>query len=238
MESLSPHSDRIEVDGSVYSADAVSDALATFLSPDRIQRIDSVIEQRTYTVTPVVEGMYDRGNVSAVLRTAEAFGLQSAHIIERGETSPLANRVTQGADKWLDIYRWESTFECLAYLADRGYRVVVTQANSAQPLTELDYTVPTAICFGNESEGISEELSEAADECVSIPMLGFTQSYNISVAAALSMQQIAQDRTRRLGHHGDLSAEEQRNLRAVYYTRAVKHAGKLLQECITSHADE
>jgi len=222
------HTDPVEVGGKSYSVETILETLGPLLTEERREKIDRVIAERTCTVVPVFEGLYDRGNVSAGLRSAEALGYQSVHVIESSENFKQANRVTQGADKWLDVHTWEDTESCIAALKTQGYRILATHFDEARPIGEFDFTEPIALVFGNEREGVSQRLLELADDRVVVPMVGFSQSFNISVAAALCLYHIQQDRIHRLGHHGDLSAEEQRLLRAAFYVRSLPLAERIL----------
>jgi len=207
--------------------------LAPILTPERQARIQKTVEGRTCEVVPVLENIYDRGNVSAVLRSAEAMGYQCAHVIEIGEKFKSANRVTQGADKWLNVRRWRSTAECTAELKRLGYQILATHLDErARPIGEMDFTRPTAIVFGNEKDGISKEMIEQADQTVIIPMQGFVQSFNISVAAAIALYHIYMERLRKLGRHGDLSEEEKLILRADFSLRSSDNPERLLQEIL------
>jgi tRNA (guanosine-2'-O-)-methyltransferase len=229
MESLSQHSDPVLLDGVPFTASEVIDVMNDYLGEVRREKIQRVISQRTYTVVPVLEGLYDRGNVSAVMRTAEALGYQAMHIIESSKRFKKANRVTQGADKWMDITRWDDTQSCIDHLRAKGYRIVVTHmSETAQPIDAVSFTQPTAIFFGNEKEGVSPELVAQADDCVVIPMTGFAQSFNISVAAALTLYHIHHERARELGAHGDLTQQEQDELTAYYYMRTVAHSEDII----------
>lgn len=222
------HSDPMAVDEISYPVDAILRVLGPLLTDSRKAKIEAVIEARTCTVVPVLEGLYDRGNVSAVLRSAEALGYENVHVIESSEHFKQANRVTQGAEKWLDVLTWPDTPSCVQHLQTQGYRVLATCFEEATPLPEIDFTVPTALVFGNEKEGVSPELLEMADGRAVLPMIGFSQSFNISVAAALCLYHIQQDRIRRQGYHGDLESEEKRRLRAAYYHRSVPLAARIL----------
>ena len=216
------------LDGRGYAAEEIIRGLEPFLTEHRRERIRQVVAGRTYSIVPVVEGLYDRGNTSAVLRTAEALGYQSVHIIELLTRFKEANRITQGADKWLDVVTWSATVECIGHLRSRGYRILAAHTADARPIHEMDFSQPAAVCFGNEKEGISTTLLDRADERVIVPMSGFTQSFNISVAAAVSLYHIAEDRRRRLGRHGDLSEHEQQCLVAAYYLRCVPEPAHIL----------
>lgn len=228
MSNLFPHPDTIEVDGHYYTPEEIIHELSPWLTEHRKRRIDEVILNRTYSLTPVLEGLYDVGNMNAVLRTAEGLGIQSVHIIETSAKYKEANRVTQGSEKWLDIFRWKSTTECLDYLKGRGYRIFVTILEHSRRIEEVDFTQPSAIVLGNEHAGVSPEAVQWADECISIPMYGFTQSFNISVATAIILYHALNQRKAILGQQGDLTEKERQILKARYYLKSVSHATQLL----------
>ena len=230
MLSRFAHPEPFEIGSHRYAAAEIIEGLTPYLTPERREKIDRVVAARTYSVVPVLEGLYDRGNVSAVLRSAEALGYQAVHIVELSEKFKKAQRVTQGAEKWLDIRSWERTSDCLEHLRARGYRILAAHVEDAQPITEISFAEPAALFFGNEREGLTAEVLEDADAHVVVPMAGFTQSYNISVAAALALYHIYQERTQRLGAHGDLSEDERRCLTASYYLRCVAYADKVLRK--------
>lgn len=223
-----PHTEPCSIRGESFSASEILRILEPHLTDERKQRIRDVVAYRTYSVVPVLEGLYDFGNVNAVLRSAEALGCQAAHVIELAAKFKKANRVSKGAEKWLDIRRWEATGPCVAHLRELGYRIVATHVQEGRPIAETAFDAPTAVFFGNEHEGVSRALSGMADERVRIPMVGFTESYNISVAAAITLYHIYRDRVARLGCHHDLTPDEMVRLMAVYYRRSVDSADKIL----------
>lgn len=208
--------------------------LAPYLTESRLARIEAVLDERTYTVVPVVEGLINTGNVSAVMRTAEALGFQAFHVVTheahddgvRYKTSP---RTTQGADKWLDVWHWPTPKACIAHLKAQGYQVVVTHLDDrAVPLGKVDFTCPTALVFGNETDGVTEAMHALADRTCVVPMSGFTQSFNISVAAAVCLYHARQDRQGRQGFHGDLTDAQREMLRAVFYLKSVRRSHEIL----------
>lgn len=229
MTNRSPHSEPIDVGNWEFGAEKLADMLGPFLTEERRDKIDKVLRERTYHVCTVLDGIYDRGNVSAVIRSAEALGYQSMHVIESQEHFKEANRVTQGTDKWLDIERYPEPGACVEVLKERGYRIVATELEASRPLDEVSFEEPTALVFGNEKDGVSEEVLEAADERVIVPMVGFAQSYNISVCAALCLYEVFQRRRAELGRQGDLSEEEFEILRALYYLRSTDQPERLLK---------
>lgn len=220
------------------TAQEILDLVAPFLMPERQEKIARVVDGRTCNVVPVLENIYDRGNISAVLRSAEALGFQCAHIIEAtGDKFKNSARVSQGADKWLDLRTWRSTVPgeatraCVTELKTQGFQILATHLDQrAVPLASLDLTKPTAIVYGNERDGISPEMIELCDQTVIIPMKGFVQSFNISVAAAISLYQIS---IARGAAAGDLSDEEKTILRAEFSLRSSKNPEKLIEEILS-----
>lgn len=209
----------------------VREEIGPLLTPERKQKIDRVVEQRNFDTAMVLEGIYDRGNISAVMRTAEGLGFGNFHVIETQEKFKEANRVTQGADKWVEVKKWKKTTDCVKTLKEQGYKICVTHLDAkAKPLHDIDFSGKVALVLGNEKEGVSPEMVAAADECVIIPMTGFVQSFNISVAGALCLYHIAQDRLKRRGSNASLNEEEKGILQALYYMRTQDSAAETLQE--------
>ncbi|MES2855268.1 MAG: RNA methyltransferase [Bdellovibrionota bacterium] len=228
-----PHDGKFSFGEHVLTSDSLLELVAPYLTSERQKRIEETVRNRTCNVVPVLENIYDRGNVSAVLRSAEGMGFQCAHVIEGGERFKKANRVTQGADKWLDVKKWQTTTECVRELKRLDYQILVTHLDAnAVSIADVDVTKPTAIVFGNEKDGVSKEMIEAADKTVIIPMQGFVQSFNISVAAAIGLYHIYSERMRKLGRHGDMSEAEMAILRAEFSLRSSKNPERLVEEII------
>lgn len=225
-------SEHYGVKGRAVKADDCLSLLWPRLTEARRRRIDEVIKLRTMHVMPVVEGLYDRGNISAVMRSAEAFGFLDFHIIETSDRFKEANRVTRGADKWLCVEKSKTTQSAVRSIRDRGYRIYATHLDSAaKPLTSVDLSQPFALVFGNEKDGISKEMIEAADERVILPMRGFVQSFNISVAAAVAFASITEVAG---SHFQSLNSEEQKLLRAHYTLCTLENPVALLDHLIAS----
>jgi tRNA (guanosine-2'-O-)-methyltransferase len=239
VRSINPrflHSDPIDMTayghpGVKFSVDDVLKHLAPRLTPERWAKIQKVVSLRTCDVTPVLENIYDRGNISAVFRSSEAMGFQNVHVIEPGEKFKESQRVTAGADKWLDIIRFKQTVTAVAAIREKGYQILATHLDTnARPLAEMDLTQPTAIVFGNEKDGISSDMIELCDATVILPMRGFVQSYNISVAAAIAFQTIAsfREKNRISGALSELSVSERRTLEAHYCLRTLDNSAEIL----------
>lgn len=208
-----------------YTTEQVLEVLNSQLTDSRKEKIQYVVENRVKSFQPVFENIYDRGNISAAMRSAEAFGFYKFHIIEQPDAKfKAANRVTQGTEKWLDINKYETTASCIESLKAQGLKVYVTHLEAKSiNIDDVDFSQPSALMFGNEKEGISKEALEASDGSVIIPMQGFAQSFNISVAAALSFYHVHQYRKAHQMPHTDLTPEEQLYLKALYYTKSVKN---------------
>lgn len=207
----------------------VNELIGPLLTPARREKIARVVGGRRFSTAVVLEGIYDRGNVSAVMRTAEGLGYASFHVIETQEKFKEANRVTQGADKWVETRKWKSTAEAVHHLKDQGFRLVVTSLENSRPMHEVDFRGRTALVLGNEKDGASAEILAAADERVIIPMAGFVQSFNISVAGALSLYHIQRDLALRGETFADLNETQKSILTAHYYLRTQDSAPDVLR---------
>lgn len=200
-----------------------------FLVPGRRARIDEVVAGRTRTLTVVMEAFCDPQNVNAVLRTCEAFGVQALHAVE-GKMKPYDRnkKISQNADKWVDVRRWGSSRECLEHLRAEGFAIYATHlGEGSRRLEELSFAGKVALVFGNEQRGVSAEALALADATYAIPMRGFVQSLNVSVAAAVSLAKAVERREAERGRHGDLDEAEAAALRERFYVLAVKQRAKI-----------
>ncbi|MCX8064997.1 MAG: RNA methyltransferase [Candidatus Hydrogenedentes bacterium] len=233
MTTVFPHKEPIKVGDLLLSSEEIISGLCNWITEERKQRIESVINNRTYTVVTVLDGLYDIGNVNAVIRTSESLGFQCVHIVETCAKYKTANRITQGAEKWLDILRWKSAEECLNWLRERGYRICATAFENAKPIDQVNFLIPTAIVLGNEHSGVSSIMTTHADERVIIPMYGFTKSFNISVAGGIILYHAVMHRISHLGKNGDLTPDERKILKALFYLKSVGSPEKILHREIT-----
>lgn len=222
--------DKLSIAGSDWPVEKVVASLTPFLSENRKQRIEDVLAGRTYQLATVVEGLVNTGNVSAVMRTAEGLGFQPFHLIKNAGQYKRSERISHGAEKWLDVWEWNDPETCAHWLKSHGYRIAVTCLDEqAIPLENLDFTQKTALVMGNEAEGVTDAMLELADLPCYIPVPGFTQSFNISVAAAVALYHAFKDRLARQGYHGDLGEIEKNYLRAVFYYRSAQSADRVLK---------
>jgi tRNA (guanosine-2'-O-)-methyltransferase len=180
------------------SKDAFIQFLVSFTTKARFEQLQQVLNQRTRYLTVVLEDIYQSQNASAVLRTCDCVGIQDVHIIENENDYQINPDVVRGASKWLTINRYDSsknnTLSALQALKNQGYRIVATSPHANDTsLPDFDLSKgKAAIVFGTERTGISDIVREQADEFVKIPMVGFTESFNISVSAALVLYQLTQ----------------------------------------------
>lgn len=168
---------------------------AQFITDERFKRLNDVIVNRTRHFTIVLEDIYQSQNASAVLRSCDCFGVQDVHIIENKNKYNINPDVELGSAKWLKMhkYNWnkDNTLECIDTLKKKGYRIIATTPHyKSVPLEELSIDNKFALMFGTEIDGLSDVALQNADEFVKIPMVGFTESLNISVSAAVCMHHL------------------------------------------------
>ena len=171
----------------------IIDYLSGFVNEERRERLQQVLRERTRHVTVVLEDIYQPQNASAVVRTCECLGIQELHVIENLYEYRLNPAVVQGSSKWIDLVRHnredeDNTRRCIEELKQRGYRIIAMDpAPGGKTVDQLDIGDKLALCFGSEEPGLSATLMDLADETVKIPIHGFTQSYNLSVSAGISL---------------------------------------------------
>lgn len=221
-------SDPISVGGREFAVDHILKTLGALMTGERLARLDDVAGHRSLKLVGVLENIYDRGNVSAVMRSFEAFGFLRLHLIDPpGGKFKAANRVTKGAEKWLDVHSHTDPVEAVAKLHADGYQVWATDLNTKVTIADIDWTRPTAVVLGNEKDGVSEAMKSAVDGCFRVPMVGFSQSFNISVAASLIFYH-AHMAFAGQGPQAWVTAVEKRQILANYYLRCFDNSEKLL----------
>lgn len=165
--------------------------LESFLTENRVERFKEVLDKRTKHFSIVAEDVYQLHNTSAVMRSCEVFGVQDLCVIEQKFGKSIDKEIALGAEKWVDIHRYSSIPLALADIRSKGYQIVATTPHvEANHLDDFDISKPSAIFFGTERDGLSPEIIEQADAYIKIPMVGFTESLNISVSAAIVIQNL------------------------------------------------
>ena len=201
----------------------------SLMSEQRLARIESVIAARLRSVTVVLDRLLDPHNVAAILRTAEGLGIGSAQIVPHADGDPTTHRrVTRDADKWLEVKTPASGAEAAHALRAQGFSVYAGHLGEDSLLMQdLPVDRPIALLFGNEHEGPSPETLAAVTGSFRIPMAGFTQSFNVSVAAAIALFGVAQKRRAFLNRPGDLDLAEQAALRSRFLRLGAKLARRI-----------
>ncbi len=167
----------------------------SFLTPQRLARLQSVAGTRQMDVSLVCESVHDPHNVSAILRSCDAFGIPRVELIGQSEQFRGHAKSSASARDWVDLRTWENTAECFAQLHEEGKTVYVSVLSpDAVDFYSLDLTKPCALVLGNEHAGVSEEAMKLGDKAIYIPMTGMVQSLNVSVAGAVMLSELFRQR--------------------------------------------
>lgn len=190
--------------------------LQTFVTENKNKLISEKLRERTRHITVALEDIYEAHNASAVLRSADCFGVQDVHIIENTNYYELSQKVDLGSSKWLTLHQYredhDNTTFCIKELKKQGYKIVATSPHTDSiSLQELPVDEPLALLFGTEKLGLSINAFELADYFMYIPMYGFTESLNISVSAAICLQHLTQ-RMRSENVNWQLSEQDHKEL--------------------------
>ncbi len=199
------------------------DPLEAYVAAERIARIDHVLRQRIGSIVAVFEDIFDPHNVAACLRTCDGFGLQRTHVVLNQHGVRQSSTVSKSADQWLDIQRHAGTAAGIAALKAQGFCIWVSDLQATETLDELPLDPKIALVVGNAHAGISPEMRQAADRRYILPMHGMVQSYNLSVALALSLQTVVPKRRASLGGQGDMSVAEMWQLRQKWLEFGIRH---------------
>jgi tRNA (guanosine-2'-O-)-methyltransferase len=206
----------IDFKGKNFLSTQIISALIDHISPERRLRLENAVSHRTVDITLVLDGLYDLGNVNALVRSAENYGLQCQHIIESKKTK-ISKRTTKGADRWVHLTRWKERLDCIAKIKSQGYQIAITKlSDQTIDYSTVDYSRPTAIILGNEHDGVSDEFQAVADIEMAIPTYGLSESFNVSVAGALCMAKAIEQRKKMRESRPELSRLQEQRLLAHY----------------------
>ncbi len=182
--------------------------LENILTDNRKEKFLKVLQDRTNHFTVAIEDVYQLHNTSAVMRSCEVFGVQELNVVEEKFGKRIDKEIAMGAQKWVDVNRFESINDCISNLKSKGYQIIATTPHENDCMLEdFDITKRSALFFGTERNGLSEEVLSQADGFLKIPMVGFTESLNISVSAAIILQNLS-TRLRKSDVNWQLSEEE------------------------------
>ncbi|APU69699.1 TrmH family RNA methyltransferase [Christiangramia flava] len=203
--------------------------LQELLTPRRRQLFEQVLTNRTNFFTVATQDVYQLHNTSAVIRSCDVFGIQNIHVIEERMPKRIDKEIAMGAQKWVDVQRYSATKDCLHTLRKKGYRIVATSPHEdAVMLDDFDISTPAAFFFGTEREGLSQEILEEADSTLKIPMVGFTESLNISVSAAIILQSVT-EKMRRSNLPWRLSAAEKFQIELAWTKKTIKNSDQIIE---------
>ncbi len=206
-----------------YTAEEIEAALEGVVLPERLERLKAVAGARVGSVTVVLEGVIDPHNTAAVLRTSDAHGVGEVHLVERGLKPLLAQRVTRGCERWMDVLIHRETAPCVEALRARGFELWVADMKGTATLEEVAARPRVALAFGNEHLGASAELRAAATGTFAVPMRGMVESLNVSVAAGIALHTVTKARA------GDLGTRELHTLRARFLMESVRSPEMIIE---------
>lgn len=206
-----------------WTSEGVISALEPLVLEERTVRLKTTLEERVSSLTVVLDQPHDPHNGSAVLRSCDAFGVQRIHVVTSHESFAASKMVAKGSQRWVDVLEHQSPESVIRCLKSDGFQILVTHPEGRLVPGQLKDLSRVALVLGNERDGVSRELTEAADDTVRIPMRGFVESLNMSVTAALLIQRAAE------GRAGDLNPDQKLNLYARWLRNTVPRSEEVLR---------
>ena len=208
--------------------------LKPFVTEERFEKFNEIIQHRTKYVSVALEDIYQPHNASAVLRSCDLFGVQNVNIIENKNKYRINPDVSVGSSKWLSLNRYNqqenNTLEAINSLKKQGYRIVATTPHTNDvELQDFDITKGKFVLFfGSEMPGISDIVMNNADEYLKIPMFGFTESFNISVSAAIILYELTK-KIRNSEVNWQLTDQEREEMLLHWLKLTVREADKIIK---------
>lgn len=220
--------------------EALKEFLLDFITEERKLNFEEKIKNRTQHVCVALENIYQAQNASAVLRTCDCFGIQDVHIIEDFNEYNINPTVALGSDKWLNLKRYNKenqngSLNCISHLREQGYTIAATTPHTDDVLlTEYPIDNKTALFFGTELNGLSKTVMENADVFIKIPMYGFTESYNISVSAAISIFHLM-EKLRKSNNKWKLNRENQNDILIQWLQSSINNSDLIIQKYLSDN---
>ena len=212
--------------------------LKNFVTPERFDLFSKIVQDRTRYMTVVLEDIFQPHNASAVLRSCDCFGVQDVHIIENENEYKVNPDVALGSSKWLNLYKYNSeknnTLSAINSLKEKGYRIIATTPHTDDVNLE-DFDVSKgkfALMFGSELPGLSDTAMKNADEFLKIPMFGFTESFNISVSAAVILHHLSL-KLRQSGINIFLDENEKNEIILNWLKNSIKKSDLIIKEFLS-----
>ncbi len=203
--------------------------LEGYLTEKRLKRFHNVLDERTKHFTVATEDVYQLHNTSAVIRSCDVFGIQEVNIIEERNSKRIDREIAMGAQKWVDLNRFNNVKDCIASLKKGGYQIVATSPHVDNcELHDFDVSKRSCFFFGTETDGLSQEVMSKADAFLKIPMVGFTESLNISVSAAIILQHVT-TKLKQTNINWKLTEEEQLVKRLDWCTKTIKSYDEIIE---------
>ena len=205
------------------------DHLKSFLTERRCALFQKVLADRTRHFTVATEDVYQLHNTSAVMRTCDIFGIQDLHVVEEQLGKRIDKEIAMGAQKWVDFHRYDSIVDCTEKLRADGYQIIATTPHGDSTLLhDFDITKKAAFVFGTEKDGLSDAVLNNADGFLKIPMYGFTESLNISVSAAIILQNVV-TRLKQSEVDWSLSEDEKLELELKWVKKTIKSSEEIIE---------
>jgi tRNA (guanosine-2'-O-)-methyltransferase len=217
-------------DSGVVFDEGLLEYFGQYITDHKKGAMERVLAARTRHFTVVLEDIFKPHNASAVIRTCDCFGVQDIHVIEKTNKYKVNPYVTRGASQWVDLHKYyqpdgTSVDACFSTLREKGYKIYGTSPSpGSMSIHDLPANEKLALVFGNEHEGISEEVKTKADGLVHIPMMGFTDSFNISVSASIFLFDLVSKAKRSQIPNFHLTEDEKNQLRMKWYRSVVKNS--------------
>jgi len=203
---------------------ALIEQLLQYVTENKRDKMDAVLENRTRYITVVLEDLFQEHNASAALRTCDIFGVQDVHVVQAKYQFKALDTISMGASKWVDVQSYTSITDSITALKAQGYRIVATTPHrQSYSLPELPLDQKTALIFGSEQTGLSQEALAQADMFVKIPMFGFVESFNVSVSVALCLYDVI-NRLHTSEYAWRLSQEEKQDILLAWIKKISKTA--------------
>ncbi len=211
-----------------------AELMRPFLTRERINTLKKALALRTRHITVVLDDIYHPHNISAVVRSCEAFGIQDLHVLQVENPFKPNKGVTKGSQQWITFHRHTSIEACVQALRDRGYMLLGADPPSkgypSLPVDQVEVDRPVALVFGREKEGLHQELRDMCDGLFHIPMRGLTESFNISVTVAITLYVLRTKLDQLPRNIWELSHEEQADLLDDWSVKSVRKGPEVLRE--------
>jgi len=211
--------------------------LSQFLLPERLERIETVLDGRTRSLTVVLDRVRNHHNISAVIRSSDAFGLAEIHLV--GDSFNFSSGISLGAERWMELKPHANSKDAITHLKKEGFKLVALQPEDFPvsgdtpkpfPVSQIPFEEKIALVFGNEKQGVAPEFIEAVDYFAYIPMCGFVESLNISVACAITLHASTVKEGKPARRTSKLSEVERSELKESWLKRDVKNSDIILRE--------